>query len=199
MNCSFSWDSIKQNSCDSLCVGQVGGERLPLLLEHLSLGVDQLDAVVALGVVRGGYHHSDRGWKSSMYRVTHQVGSNLPLTSEQKFRFGLACPDLARQKRNFSFNVNGRVWTNRMCHPVERLVFCTLKWVFVSKKVAWFNKLMDKSELFYIYLPTQKHIFMVHFHSFIDAFSHPSSVSTSTQPGSPSCTWRGPIHQLCKK
>ena len=45
---------------------------------------------------------------TSEYRVTHQVGSNFPLTSKQKFRFGLACPDLARPKRNFSFDVNGR-------------------------------------------------------------------------------------------
>ena len=44
----------------------------------------------------------------ALYRVTHQVGSNLPLTSKQKFRFGLACPDLARPKRNISFDVNGR-------------------------------------------------------------------------------------------
>ena len=40
------------------------------------------------------------------YRVTHHVGSNLLLTSKQKFRFGLACPDLARPKRNFCFGVN---------------------------------------------------------------------------------------------
>ena len=30
------------------------------------------------------------------YRVTHQVVTNLPLTSKQKFRFGLAWPGLAR-------------------------------------------------------------------------------------------------------
>ena len=33
-----------------------------------------------------------------IYRVTHHVDSNLPLTSKQKFRYGLACPDLARSK-----------------------------------------------------------------------------------------------------
>ena len=38
---------------------------------------------------------------------------NLPLTSKVKFRFGLACPGLARQKRNFTFEVNGRFCTRR--------------------------------------------------------------------------------------
>ena len=46
-----------------------------------------------------------------IYRVTEQLVKNLPLTSEQKFRFGLACPDLARPKRNFCFEVNGRFCT----------------------------------------------------------------------------------------
>ena len=43
-----------------------------------------------------------------MYRVTHHVGSNLPLTSKHKFRFGQVCPDLARPKRNFCSDVKGR-------------------------------------------------------------------------------------------
>ena len=43
-----------------------------------------------------------------LYRVTHQVVTNLPLTSKQKFRFGLACHGLAKPRRNFSFDVNGR-------------------------------------------------------------------------------------------
>ena len=47
--------------------------------------------------------------KSTMYRVTHLVDSNLPLTSKQKFCFGLAWPDLDRPKRDFCFDVNGRV------------------------------------------------------------------------------------------
>ena len=42
------------------------------------------------------------------YRVTQHVGSNLPLASKHKFCFGLACPDLARPKRNFCFCVNRR-------------------------------------------------------------------------------------------
>ena len=50
-----------------------------------------------------------------MYRVTHLLVQNLPLTSKVKFRFGLACPGLARPKRNFTFEVNGR--------------FCTRRWV----------------------------------------------------------------------
>ena len=37
----------------------------------------------------------------TVYRVTHHIGQNLQLTSKQKFRFGLACPDLARSKRYF--------------------------------------------------------------------------------------------------
>ena len=45
------------------------------------------------------------------YRVTHQVVQNLLLTSNQKFRFGLAWTDLARPKRNFGFEVNGRFCT----------------------------------------------------------------------------------------
>ena len=42
------------------------------------------------------------------YRVTILFVQNLPLTSDQKFRFGLACLGLARPKRNFSFEVNRR-------------------------------------------------------------------------------------------
>ena len=46
------------------------------------------------------------------YRVTHHVVQNLPLTSKQKFLFGLASPDLARRKRNFCFEVNWRFATS---------------------------------------------------------------------------------------
>ena len=42
------------------------------------------------------------------YRVTEQLVQNLPLNSNQKFRFGLARPGQARPKRNFCFEVNGR-------------------------------------------------------------------------------------------
>ena len=42
------------------------------------------------------------------YGATNLVDSNLPLTSKLKFRIGLANPDLARPKRNFCFDVNGR-------------------------------------------------------------------------------------------
>ena len=52
------------NDCpNSLCVGQLCRQALPALLKHLALGVDQLDAVVALGVVRGGDHHADGSWE----------------------------------------------------------------------------------------------------------------------------------------
>ena len=37
----------------------------------------------------------------SLYRVTIPLVQNLQLTSKQKFRFGLALPDLVRPKRNF--------------------------------------------------------------------------------------------------
>ena len=47
--------------------------------------------------------------KSTMYRVTHLVDSNLPLTSKQKFCFGLARSGQARPKRNFCFEVKGRL------------------------------------------------------------------------------------------
>ena len=46
------------------------------------------------------------------YKVTIQLVANLPLTSKLKFRFGLACPCLARPKRNFGFEVNGRFATS---------------------------------------------------------------------------------------
>ena len=48
---------------------------------------------------------------STLYRVTHLLVQNLPLTSKEKFRFGLACPGLARPKRNFSY---GRFCTRRL-------------------------------------------------------------------------------------
>ena len=49
----------------------------------------------------------------ALYRVTHLVDSNLPLTSKQKFCIGLACPDLARPKQNLCFDVNGRFESTR--------------------------------------------------------------------------------------
>ena len=47
-----------------------------------------------------------------MYRVTIQLVANLPLTSKQKFCFGLAWPGLARPKRNLCSEVNGRFATS---------------------------------------------------------------------------------------
>ena len=46
------------------------------------------------------------------YRVTIQLVGNLPLTSKQKFHFGLARPGQARPKRNLSFEVNRRFVTS---------------------------------------------------------------------------------------
>ena len=45
--------------------------------------------------------------------MTHRVEPNLPLTSKQKFRFGLAWPDLDRPERNLCFDVNGRFGSTR--------------------------------------------------------------------------------------
>ena len=42
------------------------------------------------------------------YRVTHQIEPNLPLTSQQKFCFGLSRPGQARPKCYFCFDVNRR-------------------------------------------------------------------------------------------
>ena len=39
----------------------------------------------------------------TLYRVTITLVQNLQLTSNQKFRFGLTCPALARPKRHFLF------------------------------------------------------------------------------------------------
>ena len=47
-----------------------------------------------------------------MYRVTIQLVTNLPLTSKQKFHFGLARPLHARLKQNLCFEVNGRFVTS---------------------------------------------------------------------------------------
>ena len=63
---------------------------------------------VELQVTQNG--HALHVW-STAYRVTHQVVTNLPLTSKQKFRFSLARPGQARPKQNFCFEVNGRFIT----------------------------------------------------------------------------------------
>ena len=49
-----------------------------------------------LGQILTGYHGLQPGMDHmSIYRLTHQVVTNLPLSSKQKFRFGLACPGLS--------------------------------------------------------------------------------------------------------
>ena len=57
------------------------------------------------------------------YRVTQQVVANLPLTSKQKFRFGLAWTGLTRSKQNLCIKVNGRFGTTCIvtlyCDSVE--------------------------------------------------------------------------------
>ena len=61
------------------------------------------------------YSHHQKGHKILQlckYRVTIPLVQNLLLTSKQKFR--LACPGLARPKRNFCFSVNGKFSTSGM-------------------------------------------------------------------------------------
>ena len=60
-----------------------------------------------------GFKDVIRDWSavpqsSPLYRVAHLVDSNLPLTSKQKFCFGLARSGQARPMRNFCFDINGR-------------------------------------------------------------------------------------------
>ena len=52
-----------------------------------------------------------RLFPGSPYRVTHQVVTNLPLTSKHKFRFGLVRSGQANHKQNFCSEVNGRFIT----------------------------------------------------------------------------------------
>ena len=44
--------------------------------------------------------------------MTKQLVQNLPLTSKQKFHFGLARPGQVRPKRNFCFEANRRFCTS---------------------------------------------------------------------------------------
>ena len=53
------------------------------------------------GNPRNSPNHGEETIEPQMYRVTHQVDSNLPLTSNQKFRFGLSKPGQTRPKQNF--------------------------------------------------------------------------------------------------
>ena len=53
------------------------------------------------------------GYIQCYYRVTHLLDSNLPLTSKDKLRIALACPDLARPKWNFWFDVKRRFESTR--------------------------------------------------------------------------------------
>ena len=62
--------------------------------------------VVTTGIQNGlkiiGYQQnflwSPQCHNNRLYRVTHHVGQNLPLTSKQKFRFGLARPGKAKRE-----------------------------------------------------------------------------------------------------
>ena len=60
-------------------------------------------------MVQSGQYHVLLG----IYRVTRLVDSNLLLTSNQKFRFGLARSGQARPIRTLSFGVNGRFESRR--------------------------------------------------------------------------------------
>ena len=59
---------------------------------------------------RNKFHQTTyKSYFRALYRVTKQLEQNVPLTSKQKFLFGLAWPDLDRPKRNFCLEVNGRL------------------------------------------------------------------------------------------
>ena len=75
--------------------------------------------------------------RHALYRVTHQVVTNLLLTSKQKFRFGLPCPGLARPKRNFCFEVNGSfiaTWYVYLYYQVCFTLLCPEHWKVCSSR-----------------------------------------------------------------
>ena len=76
------------------------------------------DVQLVQGLLHGARRHVHRREGEAVrldakrYRVTHQVVTNLPLTSKQKFSFGLAWSGLTRPKQNFGFEFNGRFCTS---------------------------------------------------------------------------------------
>ena len=76
---------------------------VPVMLVLVVVGVH-----LVLLVPECEMHSTHQGCSGFGYRVTHHVDSNHPLTSKQKFHFGLACPDQARPKRNFCYDFNRR-------------------------------------------------------------------------------------------
>ena len=75
-------------------------------------------------------------------RVTHLVDSNIPLTSKQKFRFGLAIlSGQARPIRNFCFDVNGRFESMRCVTLYMRLFVICLR---IRKFAKGFDVRVDR-------------------------------------------------------
>ena len=79
------------------------------------------------------------------YRVTHHIGSNLPLTSRQKFRIGLSCPDPARPKQNFCFEVNGRFESRDVSPCTSSLFQIEILVILIIFLVYWIASLRPLS------------------------------------------------------
>ena len=75
---------------------------------------DMMIGVSATGITGAYLPKLGRNLVECMYRVTHQAVANLPLTSKQQFRFGLARPGQARTvqaKTELCFEVSRRFAT----------------------------------------------------------------------------------------
>ena len=75
------------------------------------VAVVHLDAHGVAVLVDIGAYRNNLVRTTHPYRATHQVLANLPLTTKQKFCFGLARPGQDKPKQNFCFDVNGRFAT----------------------------------------------------------------------------------------
>ena len=64
-----------------------------------------------------GLKFYSRNAPNIFYRAIHQVMTNLPLTSKQKFRFGLAWPSQAQAE--LLFRSQWEVRHSLICHPVN--------------------------------------------------------------------------------
>ena len=101
---------------------------------------DRLTFVMAFRIFSKLRTHASSQWPFSQqstlrtmsgpkYMVTHQVVTNLPLTSKQKFPFGLVCPSLARPKQNFvSMSMGGS--------PQPDVSPCSEIWIVERQKMA---------------------------------------------------------------
>ena len=97
---------------DAVALDEAGRDALLARLRRRRVA-NQVTHLLWSYIWRGRDMFREKRERGGEYRVTHLLDSNLPLTSEQKFRTGLSCPDLARPKRNFCFNVNRRFESTR--------------------------------------------------------------------------------------